>query len=154
MAASNSLATVDFTTYARAPALKACRTISGASCWLTITISVSGRRRLISRVASKPFIRGMVTSMTMMSGRRTLAFSTASLPSTASPQRVNEDSVASTEQMPRRTTSWSSTTRIRIRARPRSLFGWRVTQALTTHAIAVRRWHSHGHVWKTRHNIR
>jgi hypothetical protein len=56
------------------------------SCIEKTTILTDGASRRISRVASTPFMSGMVRSRTTTSGFRLSVFSTASWPFVASPQ--------------------------------------------------------------------
>src|SRR5690348_368426 len=137
-----SLDTSDFTTYPRAPASSAAFTTSEESCWLRIRISVRGASRRINRAASSPFRCGMLMSSTTTSGLSCLAASTASWPSTASPQTSNEGCVSSSDRTPRRTISWSSaiSTRTEALIEPNSL--WKFVQEPRTgkrFLIATRR---------------
>ena len=78
-----------------------------------ITTFESGRSRRIIRVASRPFMRGIETSIRITWGWRAFAFSTASTPSRASPHTCQLLRDKSKEPRPRRTVASSSTTRMR-----------------------------------------
>jgi hypothetical protein len=73
----------------------------------------SGTSCRMIRAASIPSIRGMEMSMSTTSGRNAFAISTASNPSSASPQIGHSTREDSKERRSRRTGSWSSTRRIR-----------------------------------------
>jgi hypothetical protein len=68
----------------------------------------------IRRVAAMPSRRGMRTSMITTSGSRSRHRSTAAAPSAASPTTAKSGWVSSIAPKAERTTSWSSTTTMRI----------------------------------------
>ena len=76
----------DLVTNPRAPTLLAAAVISVESCIVNINTGILALRLAISRVASRPFIVGMETSMTIASGFNCSAKRTASWPFSASPQ--------------------------------------------------------------------
>src|SRR5829696_7393739 len=83
---------------------------------VTIRMPISGRSTLISRVASRPSIPGMRTSMRIRSGTSERPSSTASRPSLASPTISRSGSRLRSPRSPRRTRSWSSAIRSRFRS--------------------------------------
>src|SRR5678816_4080872 len=78
------------------------------------TMPMCGNSRLIWRVASTPPMRGMLTSMRITSGINVLVFSTASIPSWASPTTLISSFVLRIAARPSRTTRWSSAIRTLI----------------------------------------
>ncbi len=101
-------------TNALAPTSTACWFPMMGSVWLMIMIFVSGRSRRRIRAATSPSMRGMEISISTRSGRRLLAFSTASTPSVASSQIKISVSAESKVRMLRLTRSSSSARRMRI----------------------------------------
>src|SRR6185312_7581135 len=76
---------------------------------LSMRTFASGRRARMRRVATAPFMLGRAKSMTMTSGFKARADSTASKPSLASPTTVMPGSSSSIRRKPWRTRLWSST---------------------------------------------
>ena len=110
----------DFATTASALTSVACCCTIPGSFWLTRITRVAGSACLMARVACRPSMRGIVMSIRMTSGRSVAAFSTASIPSPASPQMETLVSDESSSRIPRLTGTWSSTMRTRMG-------GWRST---------------------------
>src|SRR5712692_4279571 len=100
--------------YPAAPARTASRRYAGLSCIVTMITAVRERSSLMRRVASRPSMSGMRTSMSTTSGSSLRALSIASRPVLASPTTVRSSALASMDATPCRTSSWSSTRSTRI----------------------------------------
>src|SRR6266853_1377720 len=135
---TRSIARSDFKMYPRAPASRTRRTIWSDSCIVRTTTLVVGPASRICRVACRPSKSGMLISTMATSGFNVFAFSTASRPFAASPMIVQPRRARRSPRMPRRTSSWSSTTRIRSFFVPLVICGYRrAHRGATTAGINV-----------------
>ena len=112
-AETRSRAASDFSTNPRAPASSASRMTWSESVMVSTMTLHPGLCWVSCRVAARPLRFGIPTSRITTSGFNSLAFSTASRPSVASPQISQPSCDCRSVHRPRRTTSWSSAIRIR-----------------------------------------
>src|SRR6266478_1365903 len=102
----------DFETTSLIPAARAAFRSCSSLCMVNITIAVFGATTVICRAAASPSISGICKSRITMSGCSSLTFSTATLPSSASPQTLQSGSCSRQDRSDWRMRALSSTIRI------------------------------------------
>jgi hypothetical protein len=114
MVGIKSLARRSLETNPRTPASLRCPISARTSCMLLLTTMVCGQYARISRAAWIPFLRGISISKIAKSGHSLLAFSTASIPSAASPH-ISQSGLSASRILIAVLATWLSST-IRILA--------------------------------------